>query len=233
MHSRVRRAILRSVIYIFITKMALALLLEVPYDTYYYNHVQWPQLMVNVLFPPLFMIALGLSIRTPSPKNTEAIYKQLQDAVIGHSEVETLVVGQKRSTLAPMMSLFFLSTSILTFALLAWLLWWLHFTPLGLFLFIFFFCVVVFFAYRVRQIAQEMSVIREKENIFEGMVTLLTLPFLRIGFKLSAEFGKVNVFAFILDVLLEAPFQLILDLVEHWLAFLRQKREEVVDTHEY
>jgi hypothetical protein len=93
--------------------------------------------------------------------------------------------------------------------------------------------VVIFFAYRVRQIAHEFSVIREKENALESAVTFLTLPFLRIGYRLSAEFGKVNVFAFVLDVLMEAPFKLILDLAEHWLDFMRAKREEAVETHEY
>jgi hypothetical protein len=233
LHSRVRRAIVRSTIYILITKMALALVLEVPFDHYVFGAVHWSQLGANVIVPPLFMAILGLSIKTPSLRNTQVIEDRVKRLLEGDDALETIVLGRAQRSLAAGYSSFYAISNLLIFGGLAWLLWILHFSWLGIGLFVFFMCVVVFFAYRVRQIATEFSVVREKENILEATITFLTLPFLRIGYRLSAEFGKMNVFAFILDVLLEAPFKLMLDLAENWLDFVRQKREEVVETHEY
>src|SRR5690606_30004109 len=172
-------------------------------------------------------------IRTPGERNTEAIFSKLLGVISGEEPPEHYSLGKKRAVLSPILSLVYFLSSLGMFILVAWILWQFHFTPVGIGLFLFFFGVVVFFAYRVRQIAQELSVIREKENFIEGFLTLITLPFLRLGFRLSAEFGKLNVFAFILDVLLEALFKLILDLTEHWINFVRQKREEMVDIQEY
>ena len=233
MHQRIVRAIVRSAIYILVTKMLLALLLEIPYDHYFYGEVHWAQLAFNVGFPPLFMAMLGLSIKTPGEKNTEAIYNRLLGILNGELPPENYALGKKRSFFSPILSIIYWLSSLAMFVGVGWLLWSTGFTPLGIGLFLFFFGVVVFFAYRVRQIATELSVVREKQNFLEGFLTLITLPFLRLGFKMSAEFGKLNVFAFILDVLLEAPFKFILDITEHWLNFVRQKQQEMVEIQEY
>jgi hypothetical protein len=233
LHGRVRRAIVRSMIYILITKMALALVLEVPFDHYFFGQVHWPQLGANVLVPPILMAILGLSIRQPGPKNTAAIEDRVRQLIEGAAGREVIMLGRAKNGLSAGYSLFYTVTNLAIFGGLAWLLYSLHFNWMGIALFLFFLCVVIFFAYRVRQIAHEFNVVREKENVLEAVLTFLTLPFLRIGYRLSAEFGKMNVFAFVLDVLLEAPFKLMLDLAEHWLDFVRAKREEVVETHEY
>lgn len=233
LHDRVRRATIRSMIYILITKMVLAAVLEIPYDTFIYSQVHWPQLWVNVLVPPALMAILGLSIKTPGLRNTQAIEARIKHLLDDDAPAESLILTRSHSVLSSGFSWIYTITNLAIIAGLSWLLYRWHFNWLEISLFIFFMCVVIFFAYRVRQIANEFSVVRERENFVEAAVTFLTLPFLRIGYRVSAEFSKVNVFAFILDVLLEAPFKLMLDLFEHWLDFVRQKREEVVDRHEY
>ena len=233
MRQRVVRAIVRSAIYILITKMLVALLLEIPYDNYFYGEVHWGQLAFNVGFPPLFMAVLGLSIKTPSSRNTDMIFTRMLGIIAGELPAEQYSVAKKSAIFSPIMSTIYWLSSLGTFVLVGWLLWQLNFTPMGIGLFLFFFGVVVFFAYRVRMIATELSVVKEKQNFLDGFLNLITLPFLRLGFRLSAEFGKLNVFAFILDVLLEAPFKFILDMTEHWLNFVRQKQEEMVERQEY
>lgn len=233
LHSRVRRAIIRSMIYILLTKTVLALLLEVPYDRLVYGEVHWPQLIANVLVPPILMAILGLSIRTPGPRNTEAIANRIKHVLDDDAPAETIALSRAQSSRAGGFSWFYSLTTLAIFGGLSWLLWRWDFSWLDIGLMLFFLCVVIFFAYRIRQIAHEFSVIRERENFFEATVTFLTLPFLQIGYRVSMEFGKVNLLAFFLDVLLEAPFKFILDVIEQWLDFVRRKQEEVVDRHEY
>lgn len=233
MQTRIRTAILRSMIYIFVTKVGLALLLELPFDRYFYGQVHWLQLAFNVAFPPIFMALLGLSIRTPGSKNTEAIVARSKAIVQGQSRQEIIQVNKPRSTVGSVSWWAFVMVSLLTFIGVSSLLWQFGFTILGIGLFIFFFGVVVFFTYRVRQIAREMSVIRDKENFIESAVTIITLPFLALGYRLSTEFSKLNITTFVLDVLLEAPFKFILDMAERWFSFVRDKRDEVIDRHDY
>jgi len=53
------------------------------------------------------------------------------------------------------------------------------------------------------------------------------LPFLKVGQFVSEKISKINIFVFILDFIIEAPFQVFLEVIEDWFAFLKQKKEEI------
>jgi hypothetical protein len=55
----------------------------------------------------------------------------------------------------------------------------------------------------------------------------LTLPFIRLGRFLSLNFSKVNIFVFILDFIIEAPLKIVLQAIEEWLAFFKEKKEDI------
>ena len=67
----------------------------------------------------------------------------------------------------------------------------------------------------------------KKENPLVFLINLFTLPFLRVGHWMSEKFSKINVFVFILDFIIEAPFKIFLEVIEDWIAFLKEKREEI------
>jgi len=84
--AKLRRSIVRVTIYIFITKMALVLLLEFPYEYYIVKHVTYLPFYINALFPPFLMLFLGLFIKTPSQKNTDQVVK-LAEGIIYKNDV--------------------------------------------------------------------------------------------------------------------------------------------------
>ena len=56
---RLRRTVVRTVLFLFITKMLLALVLEVPYDLFIVQDASWYPLLVNITFHPLFLALIG------------------------------------------------------------------------------------------------------------------------------------------------------------------------------
>jgi hypothetical protein len=56
------------------------------------------------------------------------------------------------------------------------------------------------------------------------------VPILKTGKRFSLELSKINIFNFILDFVIETPFKIILEIVEDWLGFLREKKEEVISS---
>jgi hypothetical protein len=48
-----------------------------------------------------------------------------------------------------------------------------------------------------------------------------------MGRFLSLNFSKINIFVFILDFLIEAPLKIILQGIEEWLAFFKEKKEDL------
>ena len=94
-------------------------------------------------------------------------------------------------------------------------------------IFIFFLTVIAFFAYRISQIAKVYSwkdIARERSSF----VSIVSLPILAVGSRLSAGLSKLNFLAFTFDFILEAPFKLILSFVDDWFKFLSVKKEEQI-----
>ncbi|MGB9637340.1 MAG: hypothetical protein ACPLY7_00900, partial [Microgenomates group bacterium] len=93
--------------------------------------------------------------------------------------------------------------------------------------FIFFLSVIAFFAYRISQIAKIYlwkGVGEENPSLF----SMVSLPILTIGSRLSVGLSKLNFLAFAFDFILEAPFKLILGFIDDWVGFLSIKKEEQI-----
>jgi hypothetical protein len=126
-----------------------------------------------------------------------------------------------------MFNLFYLISFVVPFALIIYFLQRIHFSILSIVLFLIFVSIVSFFGVRIRGYARELIVLKKKENILGEIFDFFTLPFIRVGRFLSLNISKVNVFIFIFDFMIEAPLKIILQAIEEWLAFFKEKKEEL------
>ena len=53
-----------------------------------------------------------------------------------------------------------------------------------------------------------------------------------MGVYLSKGIAKLNFLTILLDFLIEAPLKIIVEVIEEWTSFIREKREEVVEVPE-
>jgi hypothetical protein len=227
--TRLRRGTVRAIFYLFITKMLLALVLEVPIEWYMYSKVDYFTLSINLLFPPVMMFFVGLLIRVPGQENTERIksgvHEILSDAPIAIREVKA--PKTRRGFSGFLFTMAYAATFLITFGLVVMVLGWLDFIWISAAIFIFFLCVVSFFGFRLRQTAREVIVVEGKQGIISAFADFLSLPVLRAGQWLSRSINRINVFLFIFDFLFEAPFKMFLTVLEEWFAFMKEKREEL------
>jgi hypothetical protein len=54
------------------------------------------------------------------------------------------------------------------------------------------------------------------------------MPILSVGKFLSRSLSHLNFITFIFDFIIEAPFKMIIEVIEEWISFVRQKRDEIV-----
>ncbi len=231
--SKLRRRSLRSIIYLFITKMMLALLLEVPYDYYIVGEINRIPLMVNIFFHPTLLFVIALAVHIPAKENTHRIIEGIRDIVYSYKGKEILYRIRPKTKQRSIASVFFrflyLLAFIMTFGILFMVLNALHFNWVGGTLFVMFLTLVSFFGLRVRQLARDVVVVDRKDNLLSVIIDFFAIPIIRAGRWLSIKFSKLNVFVFVLDVIIEAPFKLIIDIFEDWLDYIREKREEIYD----
>lgn len=230
---KVNRGTVRSIIYIFVTKVVFAMLIEIPYELYRLGGLTLLPLSINIAVPPLMMWFIGLSIKAPGANNTERIIEKLK-TVVYKNELSakisfSLTVIKRGSFLIQVFTLLYLLLFMLVFGGITYFLLKLHYSILGLAVFFAFLSLVLLFGYRVKFTASELKVTSDREGLFEYLLNNLTLPFLSAGVYLSKGLAKINFFSVILDFMIEAPFKTIIEVLEEWTSFIREKREEVVE----
>lgn len=230
---KVRRAVVRSIIYIFLTKMVFALALEAPYDIYVLKRLTPLPLIINVVFPPLMLFLIAGLFSVPGADNTRRLIDRVHKLIYHFDDIKTEkdTFNEKPKIRRPVLSagfyFIYLATFVITFGLINIALSALNFSIVSKIIFVFFIALVSFFAYRIRVSAKEYEMI-ERQGLLEPVMDFFLLPVLQAGQFLSREIAKLNVFIFIFDFILEAPLKVIFEVVEEWIRFVRTKKDEIV-----
>lgn len=225
------RAATRSIIYIFITKGILAVLLEVPANKLFGAEIEPLALLFNALFPPALLFSSVLVTKVPDESNTERIINlvnELSFEEYKRSEPIPLKIPQRKASfLRQIFNFFYGLTFIITFGAIIWLLSIFHFTWVSILIFLFFLVFVSFFIIRIKRATNELRVIEEKESLWRTLFDLFSLPVISVGKYLSEKFNKINVFAFFLDFIIETPFKFLVNMAEDWTNYVNERKNQI------
>ncbi|MEK7203304.1 MAG: hypothetical protein AAB653_03235 [Patescibacteria group bacterium] len=226
------RAAVRSIIYIFLTKMILVILLEIPVTLWFGEALNWTSLAINISFPPFLLFLIVLFTRVPTDKNSERIISGVEEIVFvekQRKEIYELRQPKKRNKgINLIFSFFYAITFFSSFGLVVWFLDKIHFTFVSIVLFLFFLTFVSFFGIRIRKVAREMFVVEHKENIINLIIDFFFVPVIAVGKWLNEKFSHINVFIFILDFIIETPFKIFVEIAEDWTKYIKEKKEEII-----
>lgn len=229
--SKVQRAIVRSVIFILLTKTFFAFAVEGTFESIIYGKVFWNSILLNTGIPPLFMVIAYFFLRPPGEDNSKRILVYIktiltdEDPVLGNQ----LVVRKnpdKKPVLNMIFTLLWFLTFLLAFGGIIFLLTKLNFLFISQAVFLFFMAIVSFLTYRISLMAKEYSV-EEKQGWTTPIFDFFFMPFIRVGRHLTEGISQVNILLFVLDFVIETPFKGIFGFFEQWFFFLHAKREEL------
>jgi hypothetical protein len=232
MSGKIATAGIRSIVYVFLTKMVLAFGLEVPFEIFVYGQLNKLPLILNIIFPPLLMWITTMQIHVPTIKEREVLVARTWyvvenfDNLKNEEDLLTPESSENKASLAyyifsTLYTIFFVGI----FALIFYVLGLIGFRFFSKLIFIFFLSIIAFFAYRISQIAK-VYFWKQQGSESTSLLDTISLPILTIGSLLSVGLSKLNFLAFALDFILEAPFKLILGFVDDWVQFLSMKKEE-------
>ena len=193
---RVNTGIIRSIIYIFASKVFLALLIEIPFELLFLGGLNYLTIAINTTIPPALMFLVGLSIKKPGEANTERIIEKIKNFMYKKNENEkirfSLTSLNKHRLLYKIFialhGLFFL----ITFVGISYILVRLNFNIISGMIFFVFLSLVLLFGYRVRFTASELNVIGEREGFLSSMLTNFALPLLNLVVFLSMGLAKLS-----------------------------------------
>jgi len=226
-HKRLVSSIIRTLMFVFVTKALIGLLIEVPYDIWRHGMVLMLPLLINMIFPPAYMATAIWAVKQPDRANTEAIRQHIERIL--YVSQKPLYYRIPKHVISRGLNItfgfFYALTFAASFGLSIWILWKLEFAPTHMFVFFLFFSAVSFFRFRLIQQSRELDVNDRRESIFEVIGNFFYTPFIKLGEWLSARYKRLNVITVILDLIIEMPLKTTLRILQEWVRFMRNKRE--------
>lgn len=229
---KVNRAIIRSVIFILLTKVVVAFAIEGSVENILYGGIDLRAMAFNVAVPPFLMVLVGLFIRTPGKRNSDLIVSYIQsvllteDPALGRLLELRLVPEKRRPILDMVFTILWFLAFLLSFGVLIFILSTLHLNPVSQVIFIFFLTIVSFLSYRISLMSKEYSV-EKNPGIISPLTDFFFMPIIRVGRDLTEGISQINILLFIFDFIIETPFKGLFAFFEQWFFYLNAKREEL------
>lgn len=228
---RLWRAALRSIIYIFLTKSIFVILIEVPAIHWFNEPINYVSLMINVAFPAALLFFIVLLSRLPGDDNTDKIIAGIKEISILGDEKKTPLYLRKpikrKSFKNFIYSLIYAVSFCVSVYYIIRLLTFIGFNWVSITIFLFFLAFVSFFSILTTRGVKELLIVERQENIITFLIDLFYMPIILVGRWLSDNFSKINIFIFIFDFIIEAPFKVLVEIGEDWTKYVRERRDNM------
>ena len=227
------RAAIRSIIYIFLTKSIFVLAIEIPAIRWFNEDLNYLSLAINIVFPAVLLFFIVLTTRKPAEDNTEKIVSGIKEiSFISQDKKSALTLRKPRKrnfVAAAIFNLIYAASFCFSIYLIIKLLTLplIGFTWVSIVIFLFFLAFVSFFSILTTRGIKELLVIERRESLLAFLVDLFYLPIIMVGRWLSNNMSKVNIFVFIFDFVIEAPFKILVDIADDWTKYVREKRDNM------
>lgn len=224
-NKRLNSGVIKSVVFLFLTKVIIGFAIEVPFDHYLYGHIVLVPLAINLLFPPLYMACLRLGITVPSTDNAREL-TNFTDKLLYSEDAPTPRLPRNPSKSANARlgyGVLFLIPFVITYFILNYI----GFNYLQMAIFIVFFSTASFLGHRLSSMVRELRMARIESGVLAMLWDLFYLPYILVGQWLASKYTELNVVGEILDLIIELPLKTVLSLVRQWVRFLSEKHEEL------
>ncbi len=229
--SRLWRASVRSIIYIFLTKGIFAVLIEIPAIKWFGEELSLFILAVNIAFPALLLFFIVLLTKTPNQENTTKIIEGVKEISIkSQKQLEKITLYKPRKRNRALNTVFhfvYLFCFAVSIYLIYRVLSYFSFTWVSILIFLFFLAFVSFFSIRITKGVKEYIVLERKESLLAFLIDLFYMPIIFAGKWLSNHASKINIFIFIFDFIIEAPFKVFVNIAEDWTQYVKERRDNL------
>jgi hypothetical protein len=222
---KLTRGLIKSVIFLVITKAIIGIGIEVPYDLATKGRISYLPLGVNLLFPPLYMISLKLSLIPPTAANSDAILGYMDVLLYGDGNLPVTVPRKKRQSVTT--QLIYVLLFLIPVAITIYILQRIGFNLVQMAIFFTFFSTASYLGFRLSVLVRELELTTPQTGLLASLRDSFYMPFIVSGQWISKKYSKVNLIAQFLDVAIELPLKTSLRLIRKWIKFLNDKRDKL------
>jgi hypothetical protein len=220
--------VIKSIIFLLITKALIGLIIEVPYDLAVTGSIVLLPLIVNLLFPPVFIAATALTFRMPSAANKKALVDYIDTLLYSPQAAIRHLKPPQTVGRAYLFNTLYVAMFIVVFYLVADRLATLGFNIVQGIIFFIFLSPASFLGYRLTVQITELEIVTTYQGFIAILRDFLYAPFIFVGRRISYRFSQMNIIAQILDIIIELPLKTTLKLLRQWTIFLNNKKDELL-----
>jgi hypothetical protein len=227
LHRRLNKGLIKSIVFIFITKVLIGIGIEVPYDFFVIGSIAMLPLAINLLFPPLYMASLKLGLKVPSQANARAVANYIDKVLFSNDLPLIPALRDPGKTISVFAKLSYGILFFIPFAITVYALSLLHFNIVQGVIFFVFLSTASFLGFRLSSMVRELEIMTHQTSFLSTVRDFFYLPFILVGQWLSSKYAKVNAVGYVLDMVIELPLKTVLRLIRQWTRFLNEKHEEI------
>ncbi|OHB21061.1 MAG: hypothetical protein A2939_00720 [Parcubacteria group bacterium RIFCSPLOWO2_01_FULL_48_18] len=226
---RLRRMAFFSVISFFLSKIAVALAIEIPIERHITDTFSLSITVFSILFPPLLMLLITALVRMPSARNFDLLLDEIKKVTYENMPKEYAVALPKKKSLLvrSLVGVFYFATFVVSFYLLTEILLFFDFGIANIVIFTFFTSLVAATGVKIRNRSREISLEKERATVGSFLLDLFVMPFVTVGQWVIAGLLKFNVIVLAINLFIELPFQVFIEFLENLRGFIALKKEEI------
>jgi hypothetical protein len=218
-----------STLSVFLSNWFTFYIVEVPLAKLFYERFSLFTAFIDFLIPTLVMFILVMIIRPPSKKNRKQVLDLVESFVYTHEKKKFYEIRTSKRSRPILKTIF-----VVLYILVAWFV----FTIVGAtFFFVelpitsvifdtFTIALTVFAAVIIRNKSKELNV-DDKTTFHEFVLDMVSLPIAKVGSVLAAKWKEYNIVAIFFNFVIETPFALVLNVIEGWSQFLKDRKAEL------
>lgn len=224
----VKFGVIKSIIFLLITKAIIGLVVEIPYDLAVTGAIVVLPLVINLVFPPLFIATTALTFKMPSENNRKAIVDYIESMLYENVAEKPQLKYPQSTGKSYFFNAIYIIMFLAVFYLVADRLAALEFNVVQGVIFFLFLSTASFLGYRLTVQIKELEIVSRSQGFIILIRDFLYAPFIFVGQKISYRFAKMNIIAQLLDIVIEMPLKTVLKLLRQWSIFLNSKKDELL-----
>lgn len=228
--SRLNRLAWLSVISFLISKIAIAIAIEIPIERYVIkSDFSIVNTLLNIIFPPLLMGGIVSRIHMPGGNNLALAISEVRRIVYAEETRTYRIVLPRRRGIVSSGIIYgtYCATFGVSFWLLIRILQGLSFNVANIVVFILFTSLVAAAGVKIQNRAKELSFEAEKASVGGFVLDLFAMPLVTVGQWIIAGLAQFNVLVLLINLAIELPFQFLIEFLENFREFIQHKKGEI------
>lgn len=229
LRTRLTRLAIFSTLSVFLSNWFTFYIIEVPLANIFYEGFNLFTAFIDFLIPTVVMFALVSIIRPPPAENLPRVLATLYRFVYDDEKTLLYEVRAKKShnrLFRGIVGILYSVTMVGVLGAIGYVFYIARLPITSVVFDTFTIALTIFAAVLIRNKARELSV-DDRTSFWEFLLDMFSIPVAKVGSFLAAKWKEYNLVAILFTFLIETPFVVIVDFIENWSQYLKERRSEL------